>query len=239
MSLIEIKDVTKTYKNGVTALSDVNLEIKKGEFVFITGGSGSGKSTLIKLLYRQEKPTRGNVMVGGINVAKLRNRKVYKIRRKIGIVFQDYKLLEKLTVYENIAFVLEMYGMKNKEMRPKILKALEQVGLKEKSRSYPTELSGGEQQRVSIARAIVTEPKVLVCDEPTGNLDPKTSLEIMKVIEDINNKMGTTIIMVTHDETIVNKMKKRVVTLQKGMVVKDEEKGSYKREVSQNNKKTI
>ena len=233
MSLIELNDVTKTYKNGVTALSDVNLEIKKGEFVFITGGSGSGKSTLIKLLYRQEKPTRGNVMVGGVNVAKLRNGKVYKIRRKIGIVFQDYKLLEKLTVYENIAFVLEMYGMKSKEMRPKILKALEQVGLKEKSRSYPTELSGGEQQRVSIARAIVTEPKVLVCDEPTGNLDPKTSLEIMKVIEDINTNMGTTIIMVTHDETIVNKMKKRVVTLDKGMIVKDVEKGSYKREVTE------
>ena len=233
MSLIELNDVTKTYKNGVTALSDVNLEIKKGEFVFITGGSGSGKSTLIKLLYRQEKPTRGNVMVGGVNVAKLRNGKVYKIRRKIGIVFQDYKLLEKLTVYENIAFVLEMYGMKAKEMRPKILKALEQVGLKEKSRSYPTELSGGEQQRVSIARAIVTEPKVLVCDEPTGNLDPKTSLEIMKVIEDININMGTTIIMVTHDETIVNKMKKRVVTLDKGMIVKDVEKGSYKREVTE------
>lgn len=233
MSLIELNDVTKTYKNGVTALSDVNLEIKKGEFVFITGGSGSGKSTLIKLLYRQEKPTRGNVMVGGVNVAKLRNGKVYKIRRKIGIVFQDYKLLEKLTVYENIAFVLEMYGMKAKEMRPKILKALEQVGLKEKSRSYPTELSGGEQQRVSIARAIVTEPKVLVCDEPTGNLDPKTSLEIMKVIEDINTNMGTTIIMVTHDETIVNKMKKRVVTLDKGMIVKDVEKGSYKREVTE------
>lgn len=233
MSLIELNDVTKTYKNGVTALNDVNLEIKKGEFVFITGGSGSGKSTLIKLLYRQEKPTRGNVMVGGVNVAKLRNGKVYKIRRKIGIVFQDYKLLEKLTVYENIAFVLEMYGMKAKEMRPKILKALEQVGLKEKSRSYPTELSGGEQQRVSIARAIVTEPKVLVCDEPTGNLDPKTSLEIMKVIEDINTNMGTTIIMVTHDETIVNKMKKRVVTLDKGMIVKDVEKGSYKREVTE------
>ena len=233
MSLIELNDVTKTYKNGVTALSDVNLEIKKGEFVFITGGSGSGKSTLIKLLYRQEKPTRGNVMVGGVNVAKLRNGKVYKIRRKIGIVFQDYKLLEKLTVYENIAFVLEMYGMKAKEMRPKILKALEQVGLKEKSRSYPTELSGGEQQRVSIARAIVTEPKVLVCDEPTGNLDPKTSLEIMKVIEDINTNMGTTIIMVTHDETIVNKMKKRVVTLDKGMIIKDVEKGSYKREVTE------
>lgn len=234
MSLIELKDVTKTYKNGVTALSDVNLEIKKGEFVFITGGSGSGKSTFVKLLYRQEKPTRGSVMVGGIDVAKLKNRKIYKLRRKIGIVFQDYKLLEKLTVYENIAFVLEIYGMKQSEMRPKILHALEQVGLKEKARSYPLELSGGEQQRVNIARAIVSEPKVLICDEPTGNLDPKTSLEIMKVIEDINKNTGTTIIMVTHDEAIVNRLKKRVVIIDKGRIVKDTEKGSYKREVPKN-----
>lgn len=234
MSLIELRDVTKTYKNGVTALSDVNLEIKKGEFVFITGGSGSGKSTLVKLLYRQEKPTRGSVIVGGIDVAKLKNRKVYKIRRKLGIVFQDYKLLEKLTVYENIAFVLEIYGMKQKEMRPKILTALEQVGLKDKARSYPLELSGGEQQRVNIARAIVSNPKVLICDEPTGNLDPKTSLEVMKVIEDINKDLGTTIIMVTHDEAIVNRLKKRVVIIDKGRIAKDTERGGYKREISKN-----
>lgn len=234
MSLIEIKNVTKVYKNGVTALSDVKLEIKKGEFVFITGGSGSGKSTLIKLLYREEKPTKGNVIVGGINVSKLKNRKVYQLRRKIGIVFQDYKLLEKLTVYENIAFVLEMYGMKKVLMRPKILKALDQVGLKEKARSYPDELSGGEQQRVSIARAIVNDPKVLICDEPTGNLDPKMSLEIARIIEDINKEMETTIILVTHDETIVNILKKRVITLEKGMVSKDQEKGRYKHEVSKN-----
>jgi cell division transport system ATP-binding protein len=236
MSLIELKDVTKVYKNGVTALADVSLEIKKGEFVFITGGSGSGKSTLIKLLYREEKPTRGNVIVGGVNVSKLRNRKVYKLRRKIGIVFQDFKLLEKLTVYENIAFVLEMYGMKKSIMRPKILKALEQVGLKDKARSYPDELSGGEQQRVSIARAIVNEPKVLICDEPTGNLDPKMSLEIARIIETINTEMETTVILVTHDETIVNILKKRVITLEKGMICKDEEKGRYKHEVPKNNK---
>lgn len=235
MSLIEIKDVTKVYKNGVTALSDVSLEIKKGEFVFITGGSGSGKSTLIKLLYREEKPTRGNVFVGGVDVSKLKNRKIYKLRRKLGIVFQDYKLLEKLTVYENIAFVLEMYGMKASVMRPKILKALEQVGLKEKSRSYPNELSGGEQQRVSIARAIVNEPKVLICDEPTGNLDPKMSLEIARILESINVNTETTIIMVTHDEVIVNKLKKRVITLDKGVTIKDEEKGRYKHENTTNN----
>ena len=227
MSLIELKDVTMTYKNGVTALSDINLDIKKSEFVFITGGSGSGKSTLLKLLYRQEKPTRGSITVGGINVAKLRNGKVYRIRRKIGVVFQDYKLLEKLTIYENIAFVLEIYGMKSSEMRPKIYYALEQVGLKDKARSYPNELSGGEQQRVAIARAIVAEPKVLLCDEPTGNLDPKTSIEVMDVLNSINKYTGTTIIMVTHDETIVNKYKKRVVTLKNGVIVSDKERSGY------------
>ena len=234
MGFIKFKDVEKTYKNGVNAVYDMNLTIKKGEFVFVIGASGSGKSTLIKMLYREEKPTNGSIMLGGVNVAKLKNRKVYKIRRKIGIVFQDYKLLEKLTVYENIAFVLEIYGMKQKEMRPKILTALEQVGLKDKARSYPLELSGGEQQRVNIARAIVSNPKVLICDEPTGNLDPKTSLEVMKVIEDINKDLGTTIIMVTHDEAIVNRLKKRVVIIDKGRIAKDTERGGYKREISKN-----
>src|SRR5574344_1964325 len=193
MQLIQIKDVMKRYQNGVTALCDANLEISKGEFVFIIGASGSGKSTLIKLLYRQEKPTNGEVYVGGINVAKLRNGKVYKLRRKLGIVFQDYKLLPKLTVYENVAFALEVYGLKNDEIRKRTIKAIEQVGLKDKLRSYPDELSGGEQQRVSIARAIVNDPKVLICDEPTGNLDPKISMEIMQVIESINSELGTTI----------------------------------------------
>ena len=169
MQLIELKNVYKRYPNGVTALCDVTLEISKGEFVFVIGSSGSGKSTLIKLLYRQEKPTRGEVYVGGVNVSKLRNGKVYKLRRKLGIVFQDYKLLPKLTVYENVAFALEVYGLKESEVRKRTIKAIEQVGLKDKLRSYPDELSGGEQQRVSIARAIVNEPKVLICDEPTGN----------------------------------------------------------------------
>ena len=234
MKFIDIKNCYKVYKNGVTAIADLTLSIDKGEFVFVTGTSGCGKSTLVKLLYREEKPTKGQVMVGGINVAKLYNSRVYKLRRKLGIVFQDYKLLEKLTVYENIAFVLEIYGMKQKEMRPKILNALEQVGLKDKARSYPLELSGGEQQRVNIARAIVSNPKVLICDEPTGNLDPKTSLEVMKVIEDINKDLGTTIIMVTHDEAIVNRLKKRVVIIDKGRIAKDTERGGYKREISKN-----
>lgn len=230
MQLIQIKDVMKRYQNGVTALCDANLEISKGEFVFIIGASGSGKSTLIKLLYRQEKPTKGDVYVGGINVAKLRNGKVYKLRRKLGIVFQDYKLLPKMTVYENVAFALEVYGLPEQEIRKRTIKAIEQVGLKDKLRSYPDQLSGGEQQRVSIARAIVNDPKVLICDEPTGNLDPDTSMEVMKVIEEINKDLGTTIIMATHDKEIVNKMKKRVVLLEKGMIVKDSEKGRYKSE---------
>lgn len=230
MQQIELKNVYKRYSNGVTALCDVNLQIGKGEFVFVIGASGSGKSTLIKLLYRQEKPTKGEVYVGGINVAKLRNGRVYKLRRKLGIVFQDYKLLPKLTVYENVAFALEVYGMKKDDIRRKTLKAIEQVGLKDKVRSYPDKLSGGEQQRVSIARAIVNEPKILICDEPTGNLDPKMSMEIMKIIEKINTDLGTTIIMATHDEKIVNKMKKRVIMIDKGLVVKDEMKGKYKNE---------
>jgi len=230
MDLIELKNVYKRYNNGVSALCDVNVSITKGEFVFIIGASGSGKSTFIKLLYRQEKPTKGEVFVGGINVAKLRNGKVYKLRRKLGIVFQDYKLLPKKTVYENVAFALEVYGLKKTEIRQRTIKAIEQVGLKDKLRSYPDELSGGEQQRVSIARAIVNDPKVLICDEPTGNLDPKTSMEIMKVIESINTDLGTTIIMATHDKEIVNKMKKRVILIEKGMVAKDIMKGKYRNE---------
>lgn len=230
MQLIEVKNVMKRYNNGVTALVDCNLQISKGEFIFVIGSSGSGKSTLIKLLYRQERPTKGDVYVGGINVAKLRNGKVYKLRRKLGIVFQDYKLLPKMTVFENVAFALEVYGLKEEEIRKRTLKALEQVGLKDKLRSYPANLSGGEQQRVSIARAIVNNPKVLICDEPTGNLDPETSMEIMKVIENINKELGTTVIMATHDKDIVNRMKKRVILINKGIIVSDTEKGKYKDE---------
>ena len=191
MKFIQIKNCYKVYKNGVTAVADLTLNIDKGEFVFVIGASGSGKSTLIKMLYREEKPTRGVVQLGGINVGKLRNRTVYKLRRKLGIVFQDFKLLPKLTVYENVAFALECIGMKNSEIRPKVLKALEHVGLKDKIRSFPNELSGGEQQRVCIARAIVNDPKLLICDEPTGNLDANTSKEIMEVLDTINKNLGT------------------------------------------------
>lgn len=226
MEFIKFKNVEKTYKNGVNALYNIDLDIKKGEFVFVIGATASGKSTLIKMLYRQEKPSYGEIYVGGINVAKIKNNKVYKLRRKIGIVFQDYKLLPKLTAYENVAFALEMYGLPNYEIRRKVLKALDLVGLKAKTKSYPDQMSGGEQQRVAIARAIVNSPKLLICDEPTGNLDPDTSLEIMKVIEKIND-MGTTIVMATHDREMVDKMKKRVILLDKGKIIKDYEKGSY------------
>ena len=228
MKFIELKNVSKVYRNGVTALANVSVSIDKGEFVFVIGLTASGKSTFIKTLYREEKPSSGTVMVGGLNVGKIRNRRVYKLRRKIGIVFQDFKLLPKLTVYENVAFALECVGMKEKEIRPMVMNALERVGLKHKVRAFPGELSGGEQQRVCIARAIVNKPKLLICDEPTGNLDPETSKEIMKVIENINKDLGTTIIMATHDKDIVNRMKKRVLLIEHGLLVGDYAKGSYK-----------
>ncbi len=227
MDLIRIINVEKQYKNGVTALYNLNLNIKKGEFVFVIGASGSGKSTLIKMMYREEKPTKGQIIIGGINVAKLRNGKVYKLRRKLGVVFQDYKLLPKLNVYENVAFALECIGMHKSEIRARVIKVLKLVGLKEKVKSYPDQLSGGEQQRVAIARAIVNDPKLLICDEPTGNLDPVTSMEIMNVLEAVNKKLGTTIIMATHDKDIVNRMKKRVIMLDKGQLKKDSMEGAF------------
>ena len=229
MEMIRMRNVYKTYPNGVGAIYDLNLSINKGEFVFIIGGSGSGKSTLIKMLYREEKPTRGEIVLGGINVAKLRNSQVYKLRRKIGVVFQDYKLLPKLTVYENIAFALEVTGTETKEIRSRVIDVLAKVGLKSKAKQYPDKLSGGEQQRVAIARAIVNNPKILICDEPTGNLDPKISMEIMSILNDIN-KEGTTILMVTHDIDIVNAIKKRVLQLKDGRLVMDYPEGKFSNE---------
>ena len=225
MELIRVDNVQKTYKNGVVALYDFNLSIQKGEFVFVIGASGSGKSTLIKMLYREERPDRGSIFIGGINVAKLKNRKVYILRRKLG-VFQDFKLLSKLTVFENVAFAMEVFGYEKGEIQKRVLEVLDLVGLKNKVRQYPDQLSGGEQQRVVIARAIVNRPKLLICDEPTGNLDPDTSMEIMRVLENINN-LGTTIIMATHDREIVDKMKKRVILIESGRLKKDYEKGTY------------
>lgn len=235
MDLIQIRGIKKTYKNGVTALYDLDLDIEKGDFVFVIGSTGCGKSTLIKMLYREEKPDQGSIIVGGMNVAKLRNSKVFKLRRKIGVVFQDFKLLPKLTVYENVAFALEIFGLPQSEIYSKVIKVLDLVGLKSKAKHYPTELSGGEQQRVAIARAIVNGPKLLICDEPTGNLDQNTSMEIMAVLEEIN-KLGTTIIMVTHDTEIVKKFKKRTILLDAGRILKDYKKGTYKNESSKNSR---
>lgn len=228
MKLIKVEHAYKIYKNGTTAIADLSVTIDKGEFVFVIGSTGSGKSTFIKMLYREEKPTRGKVIVGGIDVAKLRNSKVYKLRRKLGVVFQDFKLLPKLNVYENVAFALETLGLPNNEIRPKVLRAIEAVGLKEKTRNLPSELSGGEQQRVAIARALANDPKLLICDEPTGNLDPDTSKEIMKILDSINRTMETTIIMATHDKDLVNRMKKRVLVIEDGVLASDVKKGSYK-----------
>lgn len=229
MELIRVDNVQKTYKNGVVALYDFNLSIQKGEFVFVIGASGSGKSTLIKMLYREERPDKGSIFIGGINVAKLKNRKVYILRRKLGVVFQDFKLLPKLTVFENVAFAMEVFGYEKSEIQKRVLEVLDLVGLKNKVRQYPDQLSGGEQQRVVIARAIVNKPKLLICDEPTGNLDPDTSMEIMKVLENINN-LGTTVIMATHDRDIVNKMGKRVIVIESGRLKCDYEKGTYDNE---------
>ena len=227
MELINIKDVNVKYPNGVYAIKDFSVSIKKGDFVFVIGKTGSGKSTFIKMLYREVKPFNGEIILSGLNVAKLKNNKVYKIRRKLGVIFQDYRLLEKLTVYENVAFALEVVGTEKKKIQPKVLKALEVVGLKNKTRSFPTQLSGGEQQRVAIARAIVNNPKLLICDESTGNLDPEKSMEIMDILNNINKTLGTTIIMATHDKAIVNNMKKRVLVIKNGKLVKDSEKGVY------------
>ena len=227
MEIISMKNVYKTYPNGVGAIYDLNLSINKGDFAFIIGGSGSGKSTLIKMLYREEKPSRGEIIIGGVNVSRLRNSRVYKLRRLIGVVFQDYKLLPKLTVYENVAFALEVTGVESRVIRKRVIDVLDKVGLKHKAKEYPDKLSGGEQQRVAIARAIVNRPKLLICDEPTGNLDPEISMEIMQILERINVELDTTILMVTHDLEIVKRMQKRVLVLKEGRLVKDIAKGGF------------
>ena len=229
MSMIKVEHANKTFsgKYGkVHALQDVSIHVEKGDIYGIIGFSGAGKSTLIRLVNGLETLDSGTVTVHGEELGSLKKPQLRKLRRKIGIVFQDYKLLPKLTVYENVAFALEIYGLPTNEVKRKVLKALDLVGLKSKTKSYPNQLSGGEQQRVAIARAIVNSPKLLICDEPTGNLDPDTSLEVMKVIEKIND-LGTTVVMATHDREMVNKMKKRVVLLDNGKLVKDYEKGSY------------
>lgn len=226
LRMIDMKDVWKTYPNGVSAINGIDVSIGKGEFVYVVGPSGAGKSTFIKMMYREEKPTKGEIFVNGINLTTIKEKQIPYLRRTIGVVFQDFKLLPKLTVFENVAFALEVIEENPTAIKRKVMKVLDIVKLKGKARFLPSELSGGEQQRVSIARAIVNNPSVLIADEPTGNLDPDTSWEIMSVLEDINN-LGTTIVMATHNKEIVNTIKKRVIAIEGGRIVRDELRGDY------------
>lgn len=226
MTMIELKDVYKKYPNGVTAINGIDIRINQGEFVYIVGPSGAGKSTFVKMIYREEVPTSGTITMNGVNLAKLKMKKVPMHRRNIGVVFQDFKLLPTLTVYENVAFALEVIEAQPKFIKKRVMEVLDLVGLKHKARMLPTELSGGEQQRVSIARSIVNSPKVVIADEPTGNLDPETTWEIMKIFEEINNR-GTTVVMATHNRDIVNTLKRRVIAIEDGKIVRDEQRGEY------------
>lgn len=224
--MIKLNELRKKYPNGVIALDGLSLDIEEGEFVFIIGQSGAGKSTLIKTLYCEETVDSGEIIIGGKDITHLRKSEIAHFRREIGIVFQDFKLLKDLTVFQNVAFALEVTGIHHREIRKKTIKALTIVGLRHKAKMYPDELSGGEQQRVSIARGIVREPKLLICDEPTGNLDPIISEEIMNTLSDVN-KEGMTILMATHDTRTVNKYGHRVVTVVAGQVMDDRLEGGY------------
>ncbi len=224
--MIELYNVSKVYESGVKAVTDINLRIAKGEFVFLVGPSGAGKSTLTKLIFREQLPTTGQIFFRGRNILRFKGREVLQLRRQIGIVFQDFRLLPRKTVFENVAFALEVIGRPRKEIRRRVPVALAQVGLSGKEDAFPDQLSGGEQQRVGIARAIVKRPLVILADEPTGNLDPGTSREIMDLFEQINRD-GATVIIATHAWDIVNRMRKRVVALENGRLVYDEEQGSY------------
>jgi len=224
--LIQMYNVTKEYRNGVKALVGVNLHIAKGEFVFLVGPSGAGKSSLIRLIFREELPTRGQVIIGGKSIARLRSSRVATLRRNIGVVFQDFRLLADRTAFENVAFALRVLQYPTREIRSRVPAVLAMVGLAGKEKCYPNQLSGGEQQRLAIARAVVNNPKILVADEPTGNLDPDTSWEIMSLLDEINRR-GTTLIMATHDQRIVDGMKRRTIVLKKGRVVNDRQEGGY------------
>lgn len=226
MALIEMKGVTKKYHRSTTALRDINVSINPGEFVYIVGPSGAGKSSFIKLLYREEKVSAGTLKIGEFNLTKMKKRQIPILRRSIGVVFQDYKLLPKKTVFENVAYAMQVIGEKPREIKKRVPEVLELVGLKHKMRSFPDQLSGGEQQRVAIARAIVNTPKVLIADEPTGNLDPEISWEIMQLLERINLQ-GTTVLMATHNKQIVDNLRHRVIAIEEGRIVRDEEEGEY------------
>jgi cell division transport system ATP-binding protein len=226
IKMIQLTNVSKIYPNGARALVDISLKIDKGEFVFLVGPSGAGKSTLIRLLYREELPNRGQVIMNGKNLIRMRERDVPQLRRSIGVIFQDFRLLPNKTVFENVAFALEVIGVGRSEVKNRTKAALELVGLGKKEKAFPNELSGGEQQRVSVARAIVNNPALLVADEPTGNLDPETAWDIMELLYNINRR-GTTIVMATHAREIVDQMQKRVIAIEDGKVARDVQRGMY------------
>ncbi len=230
--MISLRGVTLTYPNGVRALDDVDLEVAKGSFVFLVGHSGTGKSSLLKLLYREMRPSAGEVTVDNVRVDRLRRGKVPELRRNIGVVFQDFKLLSHKTVWENVAFALQVTGANSRDVARQVPRSLDLVGLSHKSRMFPTELSGGEQQRAAIARALVNNPKILLCDEPTGNLDPSNTTEIMELLQRINLK-GTTIVVATHNAAVVDRMRRRVIRLENGKVLHDDERGYYFRGLGQ------
>ncbi len=224
--MISLRGVTLVYPNGTRALDAIDLEVAKGSFVFLVGHSGTGKSSLLRLLYREQKPSRGEVAVDGVRVDGMRRSKVAQLRRNVGVVFQDYKLLLDKTVWENVAFALQVTGAKTRDVTRQVPRVLDLVGLAHKTRMFPSELSGGEQQRTAIARALVNNPKILLCDEPTGNLDPANTNEIMDLLHRINLK-GTTVLIATHNALVVDRMRRRVIRLQDGKVVADEERGYY------------
>ncbi|MEN1759141.1 cell division ATP-binding protein FtsE [Anoxynatronum sibiricum] len=224
--MIEFRNIHKTYDNGVQALNGINLKINKGEFVFLVGPSGAGKSTFIKLLLKEEEPSDGSILVDNEDITRFSRRKVPYLRRKISVVFQDFRLLEEKTLYENVAFAMQVVGASPKDIRRQVPMVLGMVGLSDRAKQYPHQLSGGEKQRVSIARAIVNRPIILIADEPTGNLDPETAWEVMKVLRHISRR-GTTILMATHAKDIVDVMQQRVVALEKGRIVRDAQRGIY------------
>jgi cell division transport system ATP-binding protein len=224
--VIEMQDVWKTYPNGTHALQGVSVKIDRNEFVYIVGPSGAGKSTFMKLIYREEMPTKGQISVGGFNIGKLKPRKIPYVRRNIGVIFQDFRLLPKLTAFENVAFAMEVIEAPKKIIKKRVNEVLDLVGLRSKANREPSQLSGGEQQRIAIARAIVNNPSVIIADEPTGNLDPETSWGIMQLLDEINFR-GTTIVMATHNRDIVNKMRKRVLAIENGNIVRDQVRGDY------------
>lgn len=228
--MIELHGVTKVYSNGAVGLNNVSLRIEKGEFVFITGNSGSGKSTFLKMLYKEVEPDHGKIIINNKDITKMKKRQIPYLRRELGMVFQDFRLLPNKTVYENVAFAMEIVGASSKEIRRNVPVVLGLVGLSRKARCYPNELSGGEQQRTALARAIVNNNPILIADEPTGNLDPATSWEIMNCLQDIN-KRGVTVIMATHEREIVNALKKRVIEISGGQISKDVYEGGYDDEV--------